>query len=83
MTCVSNHSNGVYSVAWSAGGDWLATASDDGTVQFCEMDIQNLMNLARQGVTAFPSVEGCKTYLQVDKARPSPSLPRACFKNTS
>ena len=67
------HSNGVDSVAWSPDGKRLATAGLDGLVQIYTMDIRELMEIARQRVTANPSDEGCKKYLQVDKC---PQVPR-------
>ncbi len=64
---LSGHSGAAYAVAWSSGGKYLATASDDGTVQVYAMDIKSLVDLARQRVTAFPSVDGCKKYLHADR----------------
>ncbi|MGA2987098.1 MAG: hypothetical protein ABSG32_25140 [Terriglobia bacterium] len=42
------------------------------TVQIYVMDIHGLMALARQRVTALPSEEGCKKYLDVEKCPPVP-----------
>jgi hypothetical protein len=39
------------------------------------MEIHDLMQLARQRVTAHPSDEGRKKYLGVDKCPPFPELP--------
>jgi hypothetical protein len=64
----------VESVAWSPDGKRLALASDDGTARIYAMDIRDLMALARERVTAHPSDEGCKKYLQVDKCPPVPQL---------
>ena len=75
MLTLRGHSSFVISVAWSPDGKRLATASRDGTVQVYAMDIHDLMNIARQRVTAHPSDEGCKKYLGVDECPPFPELP--------
>jgi WD40 repeat protein len=72
---LKGHGSVVNSVAWSPDGKRLATASGDNTVQIYSMDIHNLMELARQRVTAHPSDDGCKKYLGVDKCSPVPDLP--------
>jgi WD40 repeat protein len=64
----------VTTIAWSRDGRRLATASADGTVQVYSMEIHDLMELARQRVTANPSDAGCKSYLQLDKCPPVPVL---------
>ena len=69
------HTDSVASVAWSPDGKRMATASWDGTVQLYAMDIRDLMNLARQRVTAHPSDGDCRKYLGVDKCPPFPDLP--------
>lgn len=76
LLTLSGYDGPVYSVAWSPDGKRLATASDDGTVQIYAADIHLLMALARERVTAYPSEEGCKTYLHVNKC---PSVPSPCF----
>ena len=68
------HSGRVSSVAWSPDGKRLATASEDGTVQIYALDIHDLMELARQRVTAHPSQEGCKRFFHVDQCPPVPQL---------
>jgi WD40 repeat protein len=71
---LSGHSSYVLSVAWSPDGKRLATGSGDSTVQIYAMDIRDLMALARQRVTAHPSEEACKRYLNVDKCPAIPEL---------
>ena len=68
------HTARILSVAWSPDGKRLATGSEDRTVQVYAMDIHDLMELARQRVTAHPSEEGCKRYLHVDKCPAIPEL---------
>jgi WD40 repeat protein len=75
LLTLRGHNGEVSSVAWSPDGKRLATASWDGKVQVYVMDIRDLMELARQRVTAHPSDEGCKKYLHVDKCPPFPQLP--------
>jgi WD40 repeat protein len=74
LLTLSGHSDSVSSVAWSPDGKRLATGSDDRTVQIYAMDIRDLIALARQRVTAHPSEEGCKKYLNMDKCPPVPVL---------
>jgi WD40 repeat protein len=66
------HNDSVSGVAWSPNGKLLATGSNDGTVQVYTMDIRDLMTLARQRVTAHPSEEGCRKYLQFERCPPVP-----------
>jgi WD40 repeat protein len=73
LLTLRGHSDAVTSVAWSRDGKRLATASKDGTVQVYAVDIHELMELARQRVTAHPPQEGCIKYLHVDKC---PSVPQ-------
>jgi WD40 repeat protein len=75
LLTLSGHSGEVKSVAWSPDGKRLASASNDGTVQVYAMDIHDLMALARERVTAYPSEEGCKKHLHVDMCPPVPELP--------
>ncbi|PYV32024.1 MAG: hypothetical protein DMG22_14755, partial [Acidobacteria bacterium] len=74
LQTLGGHSGGVYSVAWSPDGKRLASAGANATVQVFATDIRDLMALARQRVTAHPSEEGCKKYLNVDKCPPVPTL---------
>jgi hypothetical protein len=59
-------------VAWSSDGKRLATGGYDATVQVYTMDIHDLMNLARQRITAHPSEEACQKLSR----RKMPTLPR-------
>jgi WD40 repeat protein/KaiC/GvpD/RAD55 family RecA-like ATPase len=74
LLTLGGHTDNGRGVAWSPDGTLLATASDDGTVQVYSMDIRDLMALARQRVTAHPSEEGCKKYLNVSRCPPVPEL---------
>jgi len=74
LLTLTGHREYVESVAWSPDGKRLATASHDGTVQVYAVDIRDLMELARQRLTAHPSEKGCKKYLHVDKCPPVPEL---------
>jgi WD40 repeat protein len=75
LVTLTGHAGRVLSVAWSPNGKRLATASDDRTVQIYAIDFRELMQLARQRVTAQPSEQGCKKYLHMDKCPPVPQLP--------
>jgi WD40 repeat protein len=74
LLTLRGHNSFVYSVAWSPDGKRLATTGDD-TVRIYAMEIRDLMELARQRVTAYRSDEGCRKYLGVDKCPPVPDLP--------
>jgi WD40 repeat protein/DNA-binding winged helix-turn-helix (wHTH) protein len=74
MLTLNGHDDHVWSVAWSPDGKQLATASGDRTVQIYAMDIHDLMTLARERVTAYPSEDGCQRFLHVDKCPPFPKL---------
>jgi WD40 repeat protein len=71
---LSGHGDSVTSVAWSPDGKRLASGSVDERVQIYATDIRDLMELARQRVTAYPRVEACKLYLNEDKCPPVPAL---------
>ncbi|MGD0228098.1 MAG: hypothetical protein ABSF71_37825 [Terriglobia bacterium] len=74
LLTVGGHSRSVQSVAWGPDGKRLASASLDAAVQVYAMDVRDLMALARQRVTAHPSEERCKNYLNADKCPPFPEL---------
>jgi WD40 repeat protein len=61
LQTLSGHTSWVESVAWSPDGKRLATGGYDATVQVYTMDIHDLMNLARQRITAHPSEEACRS----------------------
>lgn len=63
LLTLSGHGDDVESVAWSPDGTRLATRSEDHTVQVYAIDIYDLMNVARERVTAQPSSENCQKYL--------------------
>ena len=73
LLTLNGHSGYVESVAWSLDGKRLATGGADRTVQVYVMDIPDLMNLARERVTAHPSTENCKKYLH-SECPPFPKL---------
>jgi WD40 repeat protein len=74
LVTLRGHSGAVLSVAWSPDGKWLATGGRDGTVQLYAMEIRDLMELARERLTPYPSEEGCRKFLRVDKCPPVPQL---------
>jgi len=74
LRTLSGHTSWVESVAWSPDGKRLATGSYEATVQVYTMDIHDLMNLARQRITAHPSEEACKKYFHGEKCPPFPEL---------
>ena len=51
LLTLRGHSDPVYGVAFSPDGKRLATASGDRTVQVYELDVRELLNLARSRVT--------------------------------
>jgi WD40 repeat protein len=71
LLSLNAHNTPVFSVEWSPDGRRLASAGEE-EVQVYTMDICNLMALARQRVTAYPSAEGCKKFLHLNKC---PSIP--------
>jgi WD40 repeat protein len=77
LRTLSGHLYALWSVAWSPDGKRLAAGSADETVQVYAMDIRDLIALARNRVTAHPSVEGCEKYLNVD--RKCPPVPELSF----
>jgi WD40 repeat protein len=71
LQTLSGHTSWVESVAWSPDGKRLATGGYDATVQVYTMDIHDLMNLARQRITAHPSEEACRSTFTQKNAHPS------------
>ena len=74
LLTLRGHTRYVSDVAWSRDGTRLASASADDTVQVYVTDLRDMMALARKRVTAEPSDEGCKRYLQMDKCPAVPNL---------
>lgn len=74
LATLSGHRNSISGLDWTSDGRWLV-AESAGRIQVYAMDIPDLMELARQRVTAHPSEEGCKKYLHVDRCPPFPELP--------
>jgi WD40 repeat protein len=64
----------VIGVAWSPDSSKLAAACDDGTLRMYEMDIPQLVALARHRITAPFWQEGCQQYLYGEKCPSYPEL---------
>jgi WD40 repeat protein/transcriptional regulator with XRE-family HTH domain len=60
-----NTSN-VFGVSFSLDGQHLATAGADGTIRIYEIELSNLMNLARSRINRSLTDDECQMYLHVD-----------------
>jgi WD40 repeat protein len=73
LMTLSSGSQPIVGLAWSPDGKRLAAAHQFGAVEIYAVDVQILMVLARQHITAHPSEEGCQTYFH-DKCPSFPHL---------
>jgi WD40 repeat protein len=71
LLTLRGHSSGVTSVAFYPDGKRLATSSFDGTVRIYALDIDDLLELARQRLTRPLTSEECQQYLHVQECPPS------------
>ncbi len=60
-----NTSN-VFGVSFSPDGQHLATAGADGTIRMYEIELSNLMDLARSRITRSLTDDECRMYFHVD-----------------
>ncbi len=63
---LTGHSSLIGSISFSPDGEYLATTGADGTVRIYVMDVNDLIELARQRVTRSLTTVECRQYLHVD-----------------
>ena len=72
LLTLRGHSGSINAVAVSPDGKFLASASQDGTLQVQAFDIRELLNLARSRVTRNFTAEECQRYFQSATCPPLP-----------
>jgi WD40 repeat protein len=57
----------VWSVAFSPGGRFVAASGTDGTARVWLLGIEDLMELANDGITRSLTDQECRQYLHLDR----------------
>jgi WD40 repeat protein len=63
---LSGHRGAVWRLAFSPDGSKLASSSSDGTVRVWALDLDDLVEIARERLTRLLTDEECRQYLHME-----------------